>query len=226
MFLENIGMKIKELDISASRFEEQVAFYAEIIGLPIVGAGRDETTFQVGRSKLTLQRSSTFKPYHFAFNIPSNQEFEALEWLKGRVAILTYDGHEIQDFTNWNAKAIYFYDEDQNIVEFIARKNLSLSGKGNFNAQSLVEISEIGMPVENIEEMYASLSERVPLDIYDGNFEKFCAIGDENGLFICVNRRTKDWFPTNDKACSSDFKIDFEQGEKNYHFTFENGSFV
>jgi hypothetical protein len=55
--------------------------------------------------------------------------------------------------------------------------------------------------------VYNSLSEALVLEIYDGGFGNFCAVGDENGLFICVNKNRKDWYPTQDKAFPSEFEL-------------------
>ena len=72
-----------------------------------------ECTFLTGDSLLTFRVDKKSTPYHFAFNIPSNKEKEALVWLKHRAGILSSDGEEIVDFKSWNAKAIYFYDTDK-----------------------------------------------------------------------------------------------------------------
>ena len=100
---------------------------------------------------------------------------------------------------------MYFYDKDHNIVELIARKNLKNESDSAFDQNSFLEISEIGIPVKDIKPVFNRLNTTCGLDVFDGNFERFCAIGDDSGLFICVNKLVKDWFPTNDKAYSSDF---------------------
>jgi catechol-2,3-dioxygenase len=117
------------------------------------------------------------------------------------------DGNEIQNFVNWNAKAIYFYDRDKNIVEFIARNNLKNSSSEDFNGNSLVEISEIGIPTTNIKKEFSFLNEKLGLSIYDGTFENFCAIGSERSLLICIDKNAKGWYPLNDEAYSSDFML-------------------
>ena len=118
-------------------------------------------------------------PYHFAINIYSNQEQEALLWLKKRVAILMDGRNEIQNFESWDAKA---------------RKNLRHNSNEEFNSKSLLEISEIGLATISIEETYRKLNNETGLYIYSGSFDEFCAIGDENGLIICVDQINKRWF--------------------------------
>lgn len=215
-------MKIKSLKINASRFDLQVAFYSGVMGLRLMNQTDHEAVFALGASQLILKRTETFQPYHFAINIPCNMEQEALSWLKKRVAILKDGDNEIQNFESWNARAIYFYDEDRNIVELIARSNLRNEYLGKFDQNCLLELSEIGIATESIKSVYSSLTKIVTLQKYDGGWERFCALGDENGLFICINKRLKNWFPTDDKAYSSPFEIEFQEKGIGYKLGFKN----
>lgn len=218
-------MKINELKIYTSNLTEQTDFYVDKIGLNLIEKTEFEAKFRIGKSILVLIENDNFQPYHFAINIPSNKEEEALNWLKSSVTILKHGKNEIQDFDFWNAKAIYFYDTDNNIVELIARKNLKNDSKELFSSRSLLEISEIGAPVHDIERTYATLKSYVDIPIFDGSFERFCAIGDEIGLFIFINKNIKDWFPTNDRAYPSYFEIEFEENGKDYKMEFKNENF-
>lgn len=199
-------MIIQALTLYTSRMDEQCRFYSEVLGLEVNKISNDSYRFRLGNTFVRLQSAPSAKPYHFAINIPCNQTDEALDWLKKRVEILSAEGKEIQEFTNWNARAIYFYDEDHNIVELIARKNLSNASSQAFSPDSFLEVSEIGLPTLNIEEKYQLLHQTVGLEIYDGSFDRFCAIGDERGLFICIDQSKKDWFPVNDTAWPADFE--------------------
>ena len=218
-------MKIKELKIYTQNISNQTDFYENKIGLKIIEKSQSEVSFQIGKSVLRLIENDKFQPYHFAINIPSNKVKEALDWLKSSVTILKDGENEIQnfDFDLWNAKAIYFYDHDKNIVEFIGRKNLGNESNEDFSANSLIEISEIGIPVNNIEATYNTLKETTNIEIFDGGFEKFCAIGDETGLFICIDKSKKDWYPTGDKAYSSEFNIRLEEKEREFELEFVDG---
>ncbi|WKK67068.1 VOC family protein [Lutimonas zeaxanthinifaciens] len=216
-------MKIKELKIRTPNLERQILFYSDKIGLELLFRSEYEAVFLVGKSKLKLVKSKESLPYHFAINIPFNKENEALKWLKERVEILRDGKNEIQDFRFWNAKAMYFYDLDKNIVEFIARRNLKNESQADFDVASLLEISEIGMPVNDIGVAFNKLNEISNLEQFDGGLERFCAIGDENGLFICINKNKKDWYPTGDKAHSSEFEIEFEHNNREFAVKFING---
>ena len=122
---------------------------------------------------------------------------------------------EARDDTRYKYKhrAVLVYDKDKNIVELIARKDLDNQTEEAFGPEHFLCISEIGMPTDDIRKKYDMLHELCGIGIHDGNFERFCAMGDPNGLFICIDKNVKDWFPTNDKAYSSEFELTFiEQG--------------
>jgi catechol-2,3-dioxygenase len=212
-------MKINKLILLTSRLEEQTKFYSEILGFKAIEKTEDHSSFKIGSSILSFYFRENATPYHFAFNIPSNQINDALTWARPKVEILRDDdNNEIQDFKDWNAKAIYFYDMDNNIVELIARKNLKNESTTTFRAESMVCISEIGMPVNNMERTYHHLNLIKKLPIYSGDLDAFCAGGDEHGLFIIVNKEKKKWFPTDDIPQSSYFRI-----EGDYNMEFTNG---
>lgn len=215
-------MKIQALELFSPNLEKQTTFYSQVLGLDILEKSSTAVAFQIGDSILKLSYREKTTPYHYAINIPANQEKEALAWLKKRLTILTYAGLEIQYFDFWDAYAIYFYDEDQNIGELIARKTLKNDSKEVFSKDSMLEISEIGIPTDDINREYNILKKATDMPIHSGNLERFCAIGDGQGLFIAINKTfKKEWFPTKDKPFSSDFNIRFVEKGKEYLFTYE-----
>jgi len=216
-------MKISELTLYTSNLKAQKEFYNNVLNIPLNSESENHIDFLIGNSVLRYRYASNSKPYHIAINIPSNKEHEALAWLKERVAILKHFDDEIIDFINWNAKAIYFYDADKNIIEFIARKNLKTDTSTVFNSDALLEISEIGVPVNQIEQVYNTLHNTCDLGVYFGNFNKFCAIGGERGLFIVIDKNSKNWFPTNDKAFASAFNVKILASNQRYTIDFSKG---
>lgn len=215
-------MKIQELTLYTTNIESQSEFYSQVLGSKIVKKSSKCVSFQVGNTLLHFEFNKTATPYHFAINIPANKEKEALLWLKSRLSILKDGQDEIIDFRAWNAKAIYFYDQDLNIVELIARKNLKNESDQKFGPEQFLEISEIGVPTRDIENVFSILSGVMEIEIYDGGFGNFCAIGDETGLFICINRDHKKWYPTQDKASPSEFELKLSQNGKTYSIEFKN----
>ena len=208
-------MNINRLTLYSNNIAEQKAFYSDVLDFLVIETTENSIDISIGDSTLCFIQSDHATPYHFAINIPSNKEHEALDWLKQRLEILCYENDELIDFPNWNAKAMYFYDADKNIVEFIARKNLNINTSSPFSAEQCIEISEIGLSVINIEETYGSLNAIKPLPVYFGSFDMFCAAGDERGLFIIIDKHKKLWFPSNDVAHTSDFSI---EGDYNFRF--------
>lgn len=216
-------MKIQALEIFTPKLEEQATFYSQVLELDMVEKSRSSVSFQIGATILKLSHRKDFSPYHYAINIPANQENEALEWLKERVGILKYQDNEIQHFDFWNAYAMYFYDADKNIVELIARKNLKNNSNRLFDKKSLLEISEIGLPTTDINKEYEILKVTADIPVFSGNLERFCAIGDDNGLFIVINKKIKkEWFPTNDEPLSADFNIRFIEKGQEFILRYEN----
>lgn len=213
-------MRIKELTLFTKNLAQQAHFYNKTLGLPVLHQQADFLAFKIGSSILHFRQSADAKPYHFAINIPSNQTTEAYAWLKKRVEILKDGTNEIQNFDFWNAEALYFYDVDKNIVEFIARKNLKNHSDADFSALSLIELSEIGLSTSDIQREYNILQNTLDIEVFSGSFERFCAIGDEHGLIICIDKATKKWFPTNDIAYSSDFEMIVEQNDLHYHLKY------
>lgn len=214
-------MKMEKLILFTNNLELQVDFYATVLEFQIINSTPESCSFKIGQSTLVFQYKKESAPYHFAFNIPSNKEDEALKWLKERVEILLFDENEIIDFSSWNAKSIYFYDADKNIVEFIARKNLNLNFTEKFSSRSILNISEIGVVTTQIQALFKRLNQIREIDVFSGDFERFCAVGDENGLFIIVHNQLKKWFPTGDKIYNSDFII-----KGDYNFEFKNGKVI
>jgi len=203
-------MKIKKLTLFSAQVEKQAFFYSKVLSLPKIGQKEDSVSFMIGDSVLKFSYRPEVKPYHFAFNICSNKAEDAMQWLSKRVELLSYEGKKIVNFRSWDAEAIYFYDSDGNIVEFIARHRLNQNSySGNFSASDLLSISEIGVPTLSIQSIYNFLYKNFQQPIYDGTLQRFAAIGDEEGLFIIVNQNKK-WMPTNDPAQLIDFEGIFE----------------
>jgi len=219
-------MKITELHIYTSRLDEQLKFYQEVLSLPLLESSQTDFKVLIGQSVLWFSNKEKATSYHLAVNIPPNQVSDALAWLHKRVPIIQDEGHDIINFVSWNAKSVYFYDPDHNILEFIGRMNLSYRNIDAFDYHSLMGISEIGVPVDDIATFYNQLQKLSDFNIYDGNMERFCAVGDEEGLFIVVNKHQKRWYPTNDETYSSDFEVHFENLGQSFGVVFKNGEMV
>lgn len=214
-------MKISKLTLFTTHLAEQKQFYTEVLALPLLIEDEEKFTVKIGVSSLTFIAEKSTNPAHFAINISSNKIQEALQWTQQRIAVLVCEGEQIADFSNWNAEALYFYDIDGNIVEFIARKDLNSTNPNPFSSTDLLSISEIGIVSSDNEAIYDQLNAMRPIPIYDGSFERFCVLGNAEGLFILVNNTKKKWFPTQEEAFVADFHI-----KGDYNFAFLNGEIV
>ncbi|MCL6220131.1 VOC family protein [Zunongwangia pacifica] len=212
-------MKIEYLEVYTSAIKEQLGFYRDVLGFSITEVAENSFRLSTGFTEICFKHKEDAKPYHIAFHIPAHNENLALQWLKKRVKIEKNDTEEIIDFSNWKAKSMYFKDPDGNILEFISRKNLYEWGDTVFNINSIVGVAEIGLAVDIIEPYYNYLHRQFDLAIYDGSLDRFCAIGDDEGLIIAVNRNNRDWFPTNQTAFEADFKINFTHQGSAFNFT-------
>lgn len=214
-------MTITHLVLYTNHLQQQVQFYSQVLQLAAVSISDTAATYRTPGTTLTWHTGQAGAPYHFAFNIPANKATEAIAWLKQRVTLIPFEGKELVDFPNWNAESVYFYDADGNILEFIARKNLGNAVNEPFGPGQILNVSEVGLAVENIETTYNQLNQLSPLPVYWGNFNVFCAAGCEDGLFIIVDRHQKQWFPTLHAAHSANLNV---YGD--YNFSFSNGQIV
>ena len=197
-------MIIKELTLFTNTITKQKQFYKSVLELEQLVDTPEKISYNI-----------KFKPSHLAFNIPSNAIYDALYWLKMRTKPIENKGDFVTDFTNWNAKSVYFYDANNNILEFIAREDLNFESDFAFTSNTILSISEIGIATNDIQKLYQVIKSIKPITIFDGNFNNFCALGNHNGLFILVDKNMKTWYPTNDKAVTSDFII---TGDYNFSF--------
>lgn len=210
-------MNILEIQLITSNIPQTQKFYHEILGMEILHADDSSIKFSAAQSTLVFKKTAINNPfYHFAFTIPSNKFEEAHAWANQNVQLLPITpASTIANFTNWNAKAFYFYDNNQNIVEFIARFDLDNNSDKSFDGGSIFSISEIGIVTDDAK----AYSERM-IEEYDINFfskqppqDDFAAIGDDSGLFIVVNDK-RNWYPTNKPSRKYWTAIKFEQEGK------------
>ncbi|MHC0444995.1 VOC family protein [Flavobacterium sp. 3-218] len=209
-------MKIDQIQISTKDIQRTKSFYQEVLGLFILENDKNSVTIQAGESILKFVEDPQFNSiYHFAFNIPENQLEEAIEWCRNKVDLILIEEEKvITHFENWNAHAVYFYDNNGNLLEFIARHDLNNEQVGEFNSASILNISEIGIVNENPFELGKQLIEEHGLHFFtkNDNSEFFSAIGDDNGLLILV-RPNRNWYPTQTPAENNPVKISLENNK-------------
>ena len=190
-------MKILEVEISSVDLPAQRDFYADILELPVrldsaileVKAGRTVLRF-------TQAPSEFMGAYHFAFNIPENQYQAAKQWITSRISILRdKTGQEDFESTNWASTSLYFLDAAGNVLEFIARHNLQNATAGDFNSSQILNVSEIGLPSEDVIALANQLVTQLGLSVFKQEpNETFTPVGDDNGLLI-LPVKDRIWMP-------------------------------
>ena len=196
-------MDILEIEIHTDDLKETETFYSDILGLPLTSKKQNSISFLAGQSTLTFTKSDKLNPkYHFAFNIPHNKLDEAIIWATSKLNLIeNTDNGIVANFESWNAKAIYFHDNNKNILEFIARFDLHNSTDKPFDISSIQSISEIGIVADSPIKLAEKLAEDNKLYFFakGTKSEKFATLGNDNGLFIIVETNRK-WYPTEQQA--------------------------
>lgn len=206
-------MKLEHIQIQTNNIQQTRAFYEDILGLSIIENDSESITIKAGNSILKFAENPQFKSiYHFAFNIPENKLEEAIKWCKNKVdLILIENKNVITHFENWNAHAVYFYDNNGNLLEFIARHDLDNTQTEEFSSKSILNISEIGIVNENPLDLGNQLIAEHELSFFskNNNSEVFAAIGDDEGLLILV-KPNRNWYPTQTPSESNKTDIRLE----------------
>jgi hypothetical protein len=208
-------MKIKELVLLTNDLGKTKDFYSGKLNLPILREQSDCIWLAAGSSTLAFKTSIIKQPvYHVAFNISNNKIEEALHWCEEKALRLVclHDTIKIIDFPNWNAKSLYFMDNNGNILEFIARFDLPTENNSPFDEKQILSVSEIGMVVEDVEEFCKEVIKKYAIPFYEKQkpAPEFSVMGDAEGLFIVVPEKRK-WFPTEILSESFHLEIVFEQ---------------
>jgi catechol 2,3-dioxygenase-like lactoylglutathione lyase family enzyme len=194
-------MEIIELRVLTHRLDKQRAFYTDTLGLALLAETAEMIAIEAGATRLIFTRApdGEIPYYHFAFNIPENRLPQAKGWLKQRTALLTQDGEDQFIGQTWESEQVYFTDPAGNIAELIARHTLPNSTDAPFGPRSILNVSEIGLPVDDVVGTVDGLNAALGTGRYKDGHETFMPVGDERGLFI-VTKRGRPWFPTDHGA--------------------------
>ncbi|MEJ5961578.1 hypothetical protein [Pedobacter immunditicola] len=193
-------MDIQEIIIHTNSLCTTRVFYNQVIRMNLLKETDQSVSFPAGNSILTFQQSNSgVNPtYHFAFNIPENQIQDAINWAHGKVELLSVtENSKIADYQSWNAHAIYFTDNNGNVLEFIARHDLKNASAAAFSPVAIECISEIGLVTEEVPAFTDQLMAAHGLTLFPKQPRQtnFAALGDDHGLFIIVGA-DRHWFPT------------------------------
>src|SRR5215217_3186234 len=190
-------MNITRLELLASNLSLQGDFYENILELP---TKRSSAGLEVKAGKtdlLFMQAPTDFDgAYHFAFNIPENQFHAAKSWISERIPLLHEEsGRDEFHSESWNSDSVYFKDAAGNVLEFIARHNLRNAVEGDFDGEQILNVSEIGLPSEDVIGFANELGTKLGLPVFNQEpSETFTPLGDDDGLFI-LPIKNRIWIP-------------------------------
>tara|TARA_R110002020_G_scaffold430221_6_gene639874 strand:+ start:71 stop:730 length:660 start_codon:yes stop_codon:yes gene_type:complete len=217
-------MEIKSLKIYSYNFKEQLDFYKEVLGFDIE-VHTESFKLLSQENELIVEKSDDLFYYHFAFLIPTGSLRAAIKFLESKdIELLLHHGSKIINFKT--GEAIYFYDKDGNIVEFIERPDLDYLHKSTFSIKDIIKLNEIGLPVDNPKEVANILTTNYGIKPINtkGFTSKFCWVGDFNGVII-VTKKGRNWLPTDKPGIINDFSIKYEENGTLYNFTI-NRNFI
>lgn len=207
---QSIHMQIRELSLRTNNLLATTQFYTQVLGLALLDQTPTSIRLSIGTSTLCFKaiQADHSPQYHFAISIPHNQVVFAIDWMKNRADLLPVDNGLIADFRNWNAEAIYFNDNNGNIVEFIGRRDLDNASGQVFSSDSLLAINEAGIvtpdPLALAEKLKSNYG--IPDFSRGPRLPDFTASGTDEGLLI-IAQTGRNWYPTSQPAAQEPIQV-------------------
>ena len=217
-------MKIRELQLYTNELDKTKAFYTSILAFELIDDTENQFSLQIGWTKLTFVKSEEEHIYHFSFLVDKTLFDDAFVCMKNRVEILnTTEENQIAFFENWDAKSFYFYDGAGNLAEIITHQNVDYQNTKTFNQDSLLGISEIGLPTLDIKSTNQKIEEQTTSKFWKGDFEVFGTNGTDEGKILLPNYLIKTtWFPTNTAIQQHPFELVIESENQKYQINYIN----
>ena len=191
---------IVELRLHSGHLEKMRVFYASTMGFETdmaqgtlsVQAGGTLIEFKQAEAPL---QSPGFPYYHVAWAIPENKFALAKAWLQERTQLLRHpDGRDEFDFRRVNRRGMYFADPAGNILELIARHNLSDATDGPFTLTDILYVNHFGFVVDDVAKTIAQIRQSLHVEPKDEPYENFATLGDEHRHIVLVSRKRL-WLP-------------------------------
>ncbi|MBS1511471.1 MAG: VOC family protein [Bacteroidetes bacterium] len=217
-------MKIVQLVLQTNQLLATKLFYQDVLGLEVVDETAMHIVFRIGDSQLVFElvHSEHTPKYHFAFTIPLNQMEAAADWVAARTTPIRIDDNGyIAHFKDWKARAVYFFDNNANILELICRDDLHNAAEDDFTAAFILSISEIGLVVDQPLVTGDELNHTIHTDFFSKGpkREDFTAVGDDDGLFV-IAIPGRNWYPTQQPSEKWKVKATVRVHEKEYTLVF------
>ena len=199
-------MRIQELVLQTHRLTDQKDFYCLTLGLPLLAETADSFTVQAGTTHLRFQQTESDVLYHLAFTIPRNAFAQAKSWLQERVPLLRNQHGEDEIFSEYldarssehfDTRSLYFCDAAHDILELIVHYSLSHETEGPFGPAAILHVSEVGLPVEDVLQLAATVKDQLALEPYPASSpisQEFAYLGDIFGQLVVV-KTGRPWLP-------------------------------
>jgi catechol 2,3-dioxygenase-like lactoylglutathione lyase family enzyme len=186
----------------ADRGAALAEFYGDTLGFELVVAA-ERITLALGETTLELGAGDGAPFYHFALLVPGDRFDAALAWAAARIELLSDPESRglVFDFDAWEARACYFLDPADNVVELIAHRGIGEAGaRGAFAASELLGLSELGLVGEPAV-LACALSE-LGLEVWDGTVSepgRLAFVGGR-GRTLILAPPGRGWLPTGQPA--------------------------
>lgn len=146
---------------------------------------------------------------------------DAMKWTLQRTSLIEAENSFITDFESWKAQAIYFFDNNRNILEFICRTDLKNPTDKPFSVETILNINEIGLVADQPLQTAKEIVEKTGTEYFSKGpiREDFVAVGTDNGLFVISNPSRK-WYPTQEMAEKWKVKGKIKVADNEYELEF------
>jgi catechol 2,3-dioxygenase-like lactoylglutathione lyase family enzyme len=194
-------MQIRRLTLPTAALAALTEFYADVLGFPVLRKSAEAVTLGVGTAQLTFVTAEVGSApfFHFAFDVAAEAIDAAAGWLQSAAPLLPFEGADIIDFPNWQARSAYVRDPAGNIIECIGRRPLAWPAAGTpFSVRDVHGVSEIGLVVPDVAAFAQRLISTTGLTHFarQAASDRFAVLGTDTGLLIVVPPG-RSWFPTN-----------------------------
>jgi len=198
-------VEIKQVILYTKNVLQMKKFYIDIMGFSLLREDKISFRIATGSSELEfIENEAVDHPfYHFAFNIPANKFKEAKLWTKERVNLAVEDNEDEVYFENLHAHAFYFYDPAGNIVEFIARHSVSEESSKPFSINSILNIGEMSLTVNDLIHASNQLNEIGVHERDKKEIKRDCLnfMGKrEKGIFLLLTQPGRKWLFSEKKS--------------------------
>ena len=218
---------ILKLRLQAFKLREMQEFYADTIGFDV----------ELSKGRLLVQAGGTFiqfdeisekdfavadRPhYHIAWAIPESKFAKAKAWLADRTPLLRHpDGRDEFHFRRANRHAVYFADPMSNILELIARHDMTGESSGNFDLVDVLYVNHIGLVIDDMKKAIDQIGHSLGLELTAEPSPNFAKLGDAHRHLTLVTRNRL-WIPER-KLGANVFKTEVVlHGERSKRFAFE-----